>query len=66
VFQIMGKNLPATHARGVRLGNYQMIRAIIDDELEQVWAGKKPPKAGLDQAVDRGNEQLRRFERANK
>ncbi len=65
VFQVMGKTLPPAHARGVRLGDYMEIRSIIDDEIEQVWAGKKPPKAGLDQAVVRGNDLLRRFERAN-
>jgi sn-glycerol 3-phosphate transport system substrate-binding protein len=65
--QVIGRTpIPATHARGVRLGNYQNIRAIIDEELELVWTNKKPPKAGLDDAVKRGNEQLRRFERAYK
>ena len=28
-------------SRGIRLGNYVQIRAIEDEELEQVWAGKK-------------------------
>lgn len=65
--QVVGKwTIPASHARGVRLGNYQVIRAIIDEELELVWNNKKPPKAGLDDAVKRGNEQLRRFERMHK
>jgi sn-glycerol 3-phosphate transport system substrate-binding protein len=65
--QVIGKTpIPASHARGVRLGNYQTIRAIIDEEIELVWSDKKPPKAGLDDAVKRGNEQLRRFERAFK
>jgi sn-glycerol 3-phosphate transport system substrate-binding protein len=65
--QVIGKTpIPASHARGVRLGNYQIIRAIIDEELELVWSNKKPPKAGLDDAVKRGNEQLRRFERMHK
>jgi sn-glycerol 3-phosphate transport system substrate-binding protein len=67
VEQVVGKgDIPASHARGVRLGNYQVIRAIIDEEIEQVWTNGKPPKAGLDEAVKRGNEQLRRFERAFK
>ena len=43
-----------------------ICRAIIDEELEAVWAGKKAPKEALDEAVKRGNEQLRRFEQANK
>ena len=28
-------------SRGIRLGNFVQIRAIEDEELEQVWAGKK-------------------------
>ncbi|MBK0394445.1 sn-glycerol-3-phosphate ABC transporter substrate-binding protein UgpB [Ramlibacter algicola] len=53
-------------SRGIRLGNYVQIRAIEDEELEQVWAGKKTAKEALDSIVQRGNEQLERFEKANK
>ncbi len=53
-------------SRGIRLGNYVQIRAIEDEELEQVWAGKKTAKEALDAIVKRGNEQLERFEKANK
>jgi len=53
-------------SRGIRLGNYVQIRAIEDEELEQVWGGKKSPKEALDAIVRRGNEQLERFEKANK
>jgi len=53
-------------SRGVRLGNFNQIRAIMDEELEQVWAGKKTAKEALDAAVKRGNEQLERFQKANK
>ena len=42
------------------------IRAIVDEELEQVWSGKKAAREALDSAVQRGNEQLERFEKANK
>jgi len=52
-------------SRGVRLGNMVQIRAIVDEELENVWAGKKAPAQALDEAVKRGNEQLERFEKAN-
>ncbi len=52
-------------SRGIRLGNFVQIRAIVDEELEQVWAGKKEAQQALDDAVRRGNEQLERFERAN-
>ena len=53
-------------SRGIRLGNFVQIRTIVDEELEQVWAGKKAPKEALDTAVKRGNEQLDRFVKANK
>jgi sn-glycerol 3-phosphate transport system substrate-binding protein len=53
-------------SRGVRLGNMLQIRAITDEELEQVWAGKKSAQDALDSIVKRGNEQLERFEKANK
>jgi sn-glycerol 3-phosphate transport system substrate-binding protein len=53
-------------SRGIRLGNYVQIRNIEDEELEQVWAGKKSAKEALDSIVKRGNEQLEKFEKANK
>ena len=53
-------------SRGIRLGNFVQIRTIIDEETEQVWNGKATPKQALDAAVKRGNEQLARFQRANK
>ncbi|AGU51365.1 sn-glycerol-3-phosphate ABC transporter, sn-glycerol-3-phosphate-binding protein UgpB [Variovorax paradoxus B4] len=53
-------------SRGIRLGNYVQVRAIEDEELEQVWSGKKTAKEALDSIVQRGNEQLERFQKANK
>ncbi len=53
-------------SRGIRLGNMVQIRTVIDEELEQVWSGKKAPQEALDTAVKRGNELLERFEKANK
>jgi len=53
-------------SRGIRLGNFLQIRTIIDEETEQIWSGKKTPKQALDAAVQRGNEQLARFAKANK
>jgi len=54
------------NSRGVRLGNFVEIRTIIDEELENVWSNKKSPKQALDDAARRGDEQLRKFEAANK
>ncbi|HET9206983.1 MAG TPA: sn-glycerol-3-phosphate ABC transporter substrate-binding protein UgpB [Burkholderiaceae bacterium] len=53
-------------SRGVRLGNFVQIRTIIDEEMENIFSGKKGAKEGLDSIVQRGNEQLERFEKANK
>ena len=53
-------------SRGIRLGNYVQIRGIEDEELEQVWSGKKTAKEALDSIVVRGNDQLERFQKANK
>ncbi|MBA3593155.1 MAG: sn-glycerol-3-phosphate ABC transporter substrate-binding protein UgpB [Polaromonas sp.] len=53
-------------SRGVRLGNFVQIRTLIDEELEGVWQGNKTAKEALDNAVKRGDEQLERFQKANK
>jgi sn-glycerol 3-phosphate transport system substrate-binding protein len=54
-----GNNTPNT--QGIRLGNFVAIRDIIEDELENILAGKKPVKQGLDDAVAKGNEILKEF-----
>ena len=56
---------PAEHSKGIRLGSFVLIRDVIDEELEQVFSGKRTAQAALDLAVDRGNRLLRQFERAN-
>ncbi len=53
-------------SRGIRLGNFVQIRTVIDEEMEQVWSGKKTAKEGLESAKKRGDELLERFEKANK
>jgi sn-glycerol 3-phosphate transport system substrate-binding protein len=53
-------------SRGIRLGNFVQIRDIIDEELENVWSGKKSPKEALDTAVARGNEQIDKFAKTAK
>ena len=59
-------NPPTENSKGLRIGNFVQIRDIVDSELESVWSGKKDAKAALDEAVKLGNEQLKRFEAANK
>ncbi len=57
---------PTANSKGLRFGNFVQGRTVIEEELEAVFAGKKEPKAALDEAVRRGNEILRQFEAANK
>jgi sn-glycerol 3-phosphate transport system substrate-binding protein len=56
---------PTENSKGIRLGSFVLIRDVIDDELEQAFAGKKSAQAALDSAIERGNRLLRQFERAN-
>jgi len=55
---------PLPFTKGMRLGNMQQIRIVVDEELERVWTGKATPQEALDSAVKRGNELLRRFEQS--
>lgn len=57
---------PTPNSKGLRLGSFDQIRTIIDEELEAVWSGDKTAQVALDSAVERGNQLLRRFEQANR
>jgi sn-glycerol 3-phosphate transport system substrate-binding protein len=59
-------NQPTANSRGLRFGNFVQIRDIINEELEAVWNGSKTASQGLDDAAERGDKLLRKFERANK
>ena len=59
-------NAPTRESRGIRLGEFAKIREIIEEELEAALDGTKPPKLALDNAADRGNTLLRKFEAAHK
>jgi sn-glycerol 3-phosphate transport system substrate-binding protein len=63
--QQLSLNQPTANSRGLRFGNFVQIRDIINDELEAIWAGKKSAKEGLDEAVKRGNDLLRKFQDAH-
>jgi len=65
VIQMTAK-APTAYSKGLRLGSFDQIRGIIDEELEGVWAGDKSAQEALDSAVERGNQLLRRFEQANR
>ena len=57
---------PTENSKGLRFGNFVQGRTVIEEELENVFSGKKEAKPALDDAVKRGNEILRQFEAANK
>lgn len=61
----MTTNEPTANSKGLRLGSFDQIRGIIDEELEAVWSGDKSAQAALDSAKERGDQLLRRFEAAN-
>lgn len=61
----MTANAPTSNSSGLRLGSFDQIRGIIDEELEAVWVGDKSAEDALGSAVQRGNVLLRRFEQAN-
>ena len=56
---------PNENSKGLRFGNYTQVRAIIDEEFEQVLSGAKTGQQALDSLVQRGNDLLREFEAAN-
>ena len=62
--QMMAK-APTDNSKGLRLGSFDQIRGIIDEELEAIWTGSKSAQVAMDSAVKRGDALLRRFEKAN-
>ncbi|MHA7874223.1 sn-glycerol-3-phosphate ABC transporter substrate-binding protein UgpB [Roseivivax sp.] len=62
----MTANEPTANSKGIRLGYFDQIRTVIDEELEAVWAGDKEAQAALDSAKERGDQLLRRFEQSTR
>ena len=62
----MMRTTPSENSKGLRLGSFVLIRDVIEDEMEQAFAGKKPAQEAMDSAVERGNRLLRQFERTNR
>jgi len=54
---------PTENSRGLRLGNLVQIRDVIAENLETVFAGKSDAKPALGDAVKRGNDLLRQFQK---
>jgi sn-glycerol 3-phosphate transport system substrate-binding protein len=62
----MTLNQPAPYTRGLRFGSMPQVRDVIEEEMENMLAGKQDAKTALDNAVRRGNELLVRFEKTAK
>ncbi|MES2121842.1 MAG: sn-glycerol-3-phosphate ABC transporter substrate-binding protein UgpB [Chlamydiota bacterium] len=61
VLEVMNeKDTPYT--KGIRLGNYPVIREMILDHLEKAFAGEMTAKEALDRAIEKGNALLAEFE----
>jgi sn-glycerol 3-phosphate transport system substrate-binding protein len=55
-------NKPASnYSKGIRLGNYTLIRQVNDTALEEIWSGRKPAQQVLDYAVLKNNILLQHF-----
>jgi sn-glycerol 3-phosphate transport system substrate-binding protein len=54
-----GKTTP--NSQGLRLGNYGSVRDAIEEQMENVFAGKKTAKQGLDDAVAKSTDILKEF-----
>ncbi len=54
-----GKTTP--NSQGIRLGNFVSVRDVIEEQMENIFSGKKTPKQGLDDAVAKSNDILKEF-----
>ena len=54
---------PTENSAGLRFGNLVQIRDIWAEEIEAALSGQKSAQKALDDAVARGNQSLRQFER---
>jgi sn-glycerol 3-phosphate transport system substrate-binding protein len=59
----LNRGTPTANSQGFHFGNYTQSTFALRQELEAVWANKKTPQEALDDAVRRGNEILRQFEK---
>jgi sn-glycerol 3-phosphate transport system substrate-binding protein len=65
-FAQLTKGKATANSQGIRLGNFVQIRDVIEGEMENIFAAKKTPKQGLDDAVAKSNDILKEFAAANK
>lgn len=62
----LGRGKPTENSTGFHFGNFTQTMFAQREEVEAVFAGKKAPQQAMDDAVVRGNEILRNYEKLNK
>lgn len=62
VLEVM-RQKPTSYTKGIRLGNYAVVREKIIDYLEKAFSGELKAQEALDAAVKEGNELLLQFEK---
>jgi len=65
-YQQLTRTKPTENSLGLRLGNMPQIRIIVYEEWEKAFQGQQTAKEAMDNAVKRGNEVLREFEKTYK
>jgi sn-glycerol 3-phosphate transport system substrate-binding protein len=65
-YQQLTRTQPTENSLGLRLGNMPEIRNIVYEEWEKAFQGQQTAKQAMDNAVRRGNEVLRAFEKLYK
>ncbi len=61
VLEVMNNKI-TPYTKGIRLGNYTLIRDNIIDRLEDAFNGRLTAKEALDKAIEEGNQLLEQFE----
>lgn len=59
------RGTPTTNSLGFRFGNFTQTLFAQREETERAFAGQKTPQQAMDDAVSRGNDILRRYEKLN-
>jgi sn-glycerol 3-phosphate transport system substrate-binding protein len=60
------RGTPTENSRGLRLGNFQNIRVVMQEEIEKSLQGQQTMEQAMATANTRSNQILRDFERANR
>jgi sn-glycerol 3-phosphate transport system substrate-binding protein len=61
----LSRGTPTANSIGFRFGNFTQTMFAQREEVENVFTGKKSPQQAMDDAVRRGNDILRQFEKLN-